>query len=128
MTSDTTSSKATRLEVIQTGARRRWTDAEKLRIVEESYGHSRAVSATARRHGLSSGQLFSWRKLVREGRLGARVAPTEFAPVLIVPDATPERTPGAGVMEIVFGPARILVGADVDEAALSRVLGAVARQ
>ncbi len=35
---------------------------------------------------------------------------------------------GAGAMEIVFGPVRILVGADVEEAALVRVLAAVARR
>ena len=47
---------------------------------------------------------------------------------MIVPDAAPPRLPGAGVMEIVVGPARIVVGADVDEAALARVLAAVARR
>ncbi len=41
MTSDTISSKTARIEVIQTGSRRRWTDEEKLRIVEESYAYRR---------------------------------------------------------------------------------------
>ena len=35
---------------------------EKRRIVAES---------AKRRYGLSTGQLFTWRRLVREGRLGA---------------------------------------------------------
>jgi len=42
-----------RLEVIETGARRRWTPEEKQRIVAESFGAPRIVSATARRHGLT---------------------------------------------------------------------------
>lgn len=128
MASATTSSKTARLEVIQTGARRRRTDEEKLRIVEESYAYPRAASATARRYGLSSGQLFGWRKLARKDHLDARAARPGFAPAVIVADAAPMRTPGAGVMEILFGSARILVGADVDESALSRVLAAVARR
>jgi transposase len=37
-----------RLEVVNTGRRRRWTLAEKLRIVEESFQGHRQVSATAR--------------------------------------------------------------------------------
>ncbi len=90
------------------------------------------MSATARRYGLSSGQLFDWRKLVREHRLGGGAAPAGFAPAVIVSDASPararERAVGAGAMEIVFGPVRILVGADVEEAALVRVLAAVARR
>ena len=38
MTDDTPISKVSRLEVISTGARRRWTLPEKRRIVAESYG------------------------------------------------------------------------------------------
>jgi hypothetical protein len=51
-----------------TGSRRRWTLEEKQRIVAESYGAPRRVSATARRNGLSASQLFTWRRLAREGR------------------------------------------------------------
>src|SRR5262249_38019881 len=68
MTDHTTMSKVSRLEVIETGARRRWTLEEKRRIVSESHD-GRQVSATARRNGLSASQLFTWRRLAREGRL-----------------------------------------------------------
>ena len=71
MTDHTPISKISRLEVITTGARRRWTLLEKQRIVAESQGGRRVVSATARRHGLSASQLFTWRRLAREGRLAA---------------------------------------------------------
>jgi transposase len=36
-----------RLEVVETGRRRRWTDDEKLRIVLESMQTPRAISSTA---------------------------------------------------------------------------------
>src|SRR6266496_2836539 len=69
MTDHTPISQVSRLEVISTGARRRWTLAEKQRIVAESYSAPRVVSATARRNGLSGSQLFTWRRLARAGRL-----------------------------------------------------------
>jgi transposase-like protein len=61
--------KVSRLEVIETGARRQWSPDEKQRIVAESLSAPRNVSATARRHGLSSGQLFTWCRLARQGKL-----------------------------------------------------------
>jgi transposase len=90
-------SKVSRVEVMSSGARRRWTLAEKRRIVAESYGGPGEVSATARRHGLSGGQLFTWRRLAREGRLGDEVAalvPVEIvAPTANSPRPTEERGP-----------------------------------
>ena len=62
-------SKVARLEVISVGARRNWALEEKQRIVAESYAVPRQVSATARRNGLSASQLFTWRRLARDGRL-----------------------------------------------------------
>ena len=57
-----------RLEIVDTGRRRRWSAAEKLRIVEESFSAPRLASATARRHGISNQLLFAWRKAYREGQ------------------------------------------------------------
>ena len=100
-----------RLEVVNTGRRRRWSVAEKLRIVEESFQGHRQVSATACRHDISPSLLFSWRKAFRRGRdevigLGAAAA--------------------VGRMEIVTVTGqRIMVGADVDVLALARVVAAL---
>src|SRR5260221_14501044 len=69
MTDHTPNSKVSRMEVVSTGARRRWTLEEKQRIVAESYASPRLVSATARRNGLSASQLFTWRRLAEDGRL-----------------------------------------------------------
>jgi transposase len=82
MTDHTPNSKVSRLEVVSTGARRRWTLEEKQRIVAESYGGPRLVSVTARRNGLSASQLFTWRRLAREDRLSGDAVPA-FVPVEI---------------------------------------------
>ena len=50
MDSHTHSGPAGRLEVVETGRRRRWSIEEKLRIVSESLSGPRLASATARRH------------------------------------------------------------------------------
>jgi len=73
MDSHTDSRNINRLEIIDTGRRRRWSDEAKLRIVEESFSGPRLASATARRHGISNPLLFAWRKAYREGRLGESV-------------------------------------------------------
>ena len=77
--------KVSRLEVISTGARRRWTIEEKQRIVAESFAVPRNVSATARRNGLSASQLFYWRQLARAGKFSGRNDVPAFVPALVAP-------------------------------------------
>src|ERR1700704_2847693 len=92
----TDSRQVRRLDVVDTGRRRRWSDAEKLRIVEESFSGPRLVSATARHHGISNQLLFSWRKAYREGQLGGRQ--DGFVPARVVSEvqSTTERAAPAG--------------------------------
>ena len=73
------------LEVIQTGARRRWPVEEKLRIVAESDRAPGEVSATARRYGVSPAQLFMWRRQVRTGQLTTEGS-NGFVPACVVAD------------------------------------------
>jgi transposase len=116
-----------RLEVVNTGRRRRWTPEQKLRIVAESYRGDRQVSATARRHDISPSLLYSWRKAFRGGRhRGDEMV--DFAPAVIVPRSEPSlgAAEQAGRMEIVtFTGQRVIVGADVDARALARVVAAL---
>ena len=137
-------SKVSRVEVISTGARRRWTLEEKRRIVSESYGGRREVSATARRHGLSGSQLFTWRRLAREGRLGdelAALVPVEIAtPAADSPTkieergldaiaAFPKTSKSAGLIVIEVGNGhRIRVDRDFDAEALGRVIDVLDRR
>ncbi|WP_456843692.1 transposase [Bradyrhizobium sp. USDA 4510] len=86
--------KVSRLEVVSTGARRRWTLEEKQRIVAESYSGPRLASVTARRNGLSTSQLFTWRRLARAGRLVEDAAPA-LVPVEVVLNQMASGKPGA---------------------------------
>jgi transposase len=102
------------------GRRRRWTDEEKAWIVAESLDPATTTSAVARRYGLHPSQLFVWRQQLAAP--AAREAPG-FVPVVVAEEgATPETV---GRMEIALGPVVIRVGADVDAAALRRVLDVV---
>jgi transposase len=141
--------KVARLDVISSGARRRWTLDEKQRIVAESYAAPRQVSATARRNGLSASQLFTWRRLARDGRLTEADRETTFAPVLVGDDSLrcslplpPEQPEAAdlslspqacaptvpGRIEIVLMRGhRVIVDNGVDAAVLARVLAVLER-
>jgi transposase len=123
--STTTSTKADsfrRVEVITgVGRRRRWTDEEKAWIVAESLDPATTVSAVARRYGLHASQLFVWRQ--RLAAPAAREAPA-FVPVVVAEDARPRPRWRAG-WRIALGPVVVRVGADVDAAALRRVLEVV---
>ena len=126
--------KVSRLEVIQTGSRRRWTLEEKRRIVAESDSGARQVSATARRYDLSTGQLFTWRRLVRKGRLGGDAEPVAFAEAVIVDRgaaaaALAPPTDACRRMEIVLADGlRVIIEQGVDPDALAHLIGALERR
>lgn len=58
------------------GRRRRWTAAEKLRIVEETLDGTASISVVARRNGVGADLLCRWRRLMLEGG-GVAVADDE---------------------------------------------------
>jgi len=60
--------------------RRRWSVQEKLQMVEESELPGMGVSYVARKYGVSPSQLFTWRRLAREGKLSAVRAGEEVVP------------------------------------------------
>ncbi|APG87003.1 transposase (plasmid) [Sinorhizobium americanum CCGM7] len=60
--------------------RRRWSTAEKLAIVQETYEADATVSIIARRHGIQPNQLFAWRRLASQGALTATTAEEEVVP------------------------------------------------
>ncbi len=56
------------IEIITDGGRRRrWTAAEKLRIVEETLDGQASISVVARRNGVAPNLLYRWRRLMLEG-------------------------------------------------------------
>lgn len=72
----------------EVGRRRHWSDADKVRIVEESLRGYRQGSAVARRYGISRSLLTVWRREYRAGVLGAPGAGGGFAPLVIEDGAT----------------------------------------
>lgn len=123
--------------------RRRWSDAEKLRIVAEAEEPDACFSHVARRNEVSRGLLWNWRAQVRRGEL--RPEPSAvFVPVRVVdapspaatqpprevtaapsPDPVP-RAPIAGRIEVELPDgSKVRVGADVGLVALRRVLAAL---
>ena len=125
-TNSTNADSFRRLEVITgVGRRRRWSDEEKARIVAESLDPATTASTVARRYGLHASQLFVWRQQLQRSASSAETsgAPA-FVPVLMAEDRSAP-TELAGRMEITLGPAVVRVGADVDAAALRRVLEVV---
>ncbi|MRH22945.1 IS66-like element accessory protein TnpA [Rhodovulum strictum] len=126
------------LSVTDTGRRRRWTDAEKLRIVEESYAAPRRAAATARRYEISRSLLTRWRREAREGLLTADGDRTHFAPVAVTPAPAPgpvvadvrDTTDNTGRdrVEIILPNGRRLVTTATTEAAvLARLIQIVER-
>ena len=129
MDSHTHSSQVRRLEVVETGRRRRWSEDEKLRIVVESLSGPRLVSATARQNGISPSLLYVWRRAFRAERIGAASSVPGFMPAMIIPETRPgAKASPTGRMEIVVAKGRIIVDAGVDAAALARVIAVLDRR
>ena len=57
--------------------RRRWSPAQKLSMVQETYEPDVTVSLVAHPHGVQPNQLFAWRKLAAQGALTATSAQEE---------------------------------------------------
>ena len=98
--------------------RRRWSEAQRRRIVAESYRSGESASAVARRHGVHTSMLFKWRR---------RYRPSADTVAGFVPVVVDGREPASGRMEIVLGDGvRVVVDATVHASALARVLAVVA--
>ena len=111
--------------------RRSWTRDEKRRIVEESLQEGASIAEVARRHELNANLLFTWRRQLGmepdEPRTITPILPVTIESEAMAPDVSLSGT--AGQMEIVLAEGdRILVWADVETAALARVLKALSRR
>ena len=119
------------LSVVDKGRRREWTDAEKVRVVEESLRGYRQCAATARRYEISRALLTRWRREFRSGHLVADGRP-KFMAVQVASGASnsapgqPSESSVASIndrVEITLANGRKLaVGATVDPMALMRLV------
>ncbi|MDO9714131.1 IS66-like element accessory protein TnpA [Paracraurococcus lichenis] len=129
------------MEVVTRGERRRmWSDEQKQLIVAEAMQPGALVTEVARRWGIGTGLIYTWRRQMQRGELGAMPVPA-FAEVTVAPsspmaEAEPLAPPpemsvladdrDVGRIEVALPcGATVRVGRDVDEAALRRVLSAV---
>ena len=78
-----------RVEIFQGQARRRWSDEDKRRLVTETLAAGGTVHGVARRYGVNTSQLFTWRKQLRAeaDRPASTAAVPGFAAVTIAPPA-----------------------------------------
>jgi transposase len=85
-----------RVEIFQGQARRRWSAEEKRRLVAETFAPGATVHGVARRHGVNTSQLFTWRKQCRVDLDPSAAAPMppDFAAVMIAPAAPPPTASG----------------------------------
>ena len=144
-TTDRMSARNQRIELITRGERRRrWSVEQKREIAAESLEPGISPITVARRYGISSGPLYTWRRHLLEGSLGvtgqpvakfARVEvmamPAARAPAIppVAPPAAAPSGPMNGMIEIALpGGVSVRVDAQVDSGALRRVLAALGRR
>ncbi len=118
--------------------RRRWTVEQKLEMVAEMMRPGASASRVARRHGITTGLLYTWRRLAKRGELSlAPVAATVpgFVPVHMAASnderasVKPSPGEGRGLMVIELGgDRRVRVDRHVDADALRRVLDVLHRR
>ena len=92
--------------------RRTWSADQKQRIIAESFAPGASVAEVARRYGLNSNLLFTWRRREQAASGASDVGePVNIVPVRVVTDATPAgppATPGStGRMEVEIGRAHV---------------------
>lgn len=111
------------MSVSDTGRRRRWTDDEKIRIVEESHREGMTLAEVARRHEVSRSMLYDWRYRHKLGLLGAPMPFMRLVPMGCGPqtdDVLSSTTPPPPAMTIDLGEryrVTIPVGFDMEAAA-----------
>jgi len=105
--------------------RRHRSKQERRRIAEESLEPGASVAVVARSHGVNANQVFHWRKLLREGRLGLNPVPsTQLMPVRLAEVVTEQNTARtcSGAIHIELGRVRVRVEGSADPESLRLIL------
>jgi transposase len=108
------------------GRRRRWSEADKGRMVAESFTPGAVVSDVARRHEISPQHLFAWRKAARNGRLALPAdGAAMFVPVVMAARKAAAAAPSAPSITIETAGVVVRAECGVDVGWLADVLRAV---
>lgn len=103
--------------LIRVERRRRWSDEEKLSILKETTAPGAIMAVVARRHGIGTGQLYTWRRQLLRGAMAG------FVPVELVPDARLVQSGTQGRIDIrARGGFTVSIDSPVDRVALKLVL------
>lgn len=106
--------------LVRVERRRRWSDEEKLAILKETTLPGAIVAVVARRHGIGTGQLYTWRRQLLRGAMAG------FVPVELARTEPPARPFETGRIEIGrHGGLTVSIDRLVDRAALKLVLEVV---
>lgn len=125
-----------RIEVINgTGRRRRWSEDDKARVLEESLRPGAIASEVARRHGLTPQQLFTWRRRARLPADAGDNEPPAFVPTVVDPPKAegesptkiPKKVAGglAPIVELEIGLAHVWIWRDAEPAMVRTIIGAL---
>ena len=112
--------------------KRRRTIKERRDIVEETLVPGASVARVARRHDVNANQVFYWRKLYREGRLGLGLG-TPLLPVKVEAERPTETvkcadpTLSSGTMEIKLPRGTLRIAGSVDVVALRTAMECLLR-
>jgi transposase len=106
--------------------------SEKRRIVELTFEPGASVALVAQAHGVNANQVFAWRRALKSGELGNRIAAsTALLPITVTASseaetrepASKQQPAASGSIHIEFpGRAMISVGSGADPALLRSIL------
>ena len=89
-----------------------------------------SVARIAREHGVNANQVFSWRRLYQQGRLGMQTVMRDdgLLPVVLAPSApAPDTADAGGTIVLELGEVRVRIEGQPNAATLTQVLDRVLR-
>lgn len=106
--------------LVRVERRRRWSDEQKFAILKETTQPGALVASVARKHGIGTGQLYTWRKQLLRGAMAG------FMPVELMSSKTPVEGAVVGRIDIhARGGLTVSIDRLVDRATLKLVLDVV---
>ena len=116
-------------ESTEAAQRRRYSIAEKRRIVEQTLVPGVSVARVARERGVNANLVFGWRRQYQRGLLGGDVQPAALLPVTVseapmaLAPAPPVSAPTApGIIQLQLPKGRLRIEGAADPASLRLVL------